>query len=465
LLTIFVKTKILDQNLLIQELIKQNCSLKKEVAILRKENAELKRLLAKYVTPKNSNNSSIPPSKDENRPKRKSLREKTGRKPGGQKGRKGNMLKMVKSPDQIDQHIPDYCNACGRKLDDVVPEYVGKRQVFDIPEIKIKVTEHQVFKKRCSCGHETICEYPDGVKAPVSYGNNIESLIAYLHARQYLPFKRMQEFFNDVFHLSISEGGIHYLLNKFVRKAQPAYDMIKQKLLINNNLPVGSDETGVKVCGNKHWAWTWQNDEATFITITDNRAQRSIEQTFKNGFKNAVLVHDCWKSHFNTNALSHQICIVHLLRDLNYLSERYNHKWSSVCKNLFKAALDLKKNMKDDDYILDNPKRTYIEKRMDVLLKYNIPDGCKELITFQKRLKKYREYLLTFLYRPKVPPDNNASERAIRNIKVKQKISGQFRSTDGAARFAILRSVTDTVLKNGMNVLGALNLIANFGTD
>lgn len=191
---LLTKAKILDQNLLIQELIKQNSSLQKEVAILRKENTELKKLLAKYVTRKNSNNSSIPPSKDENRPRRKSLREKTGRKPGGQKGRKGNTLKMVKSPDQTEKHIPGYCNVCGKKLNNITPEYAGKRQVFDIPEIKIKVIEHQVFKKRCSCGHETICEYPDGVKAPVSYGNNIESLIAYLHARQYLPFKRMQEF-------------------------------------------------------------------------------------------------------------------------------------------------------------------------------------------------------------------------------------------------------------------------------
>jgi transposase len=463
---LLTKAKILDQNSFIQELIKQNGNLKKEVAILRKENTELKKLLAKYVTPKNSNNSSIPPSKDENRPKRKSLREKTGRKPGGQKGRKGNTLKMVKTPDQTEKHIPGYCNVCGKNLDDVTPEYAGKRQVFDIPEIKIKVTEHQVFKKRCSCGHETICEYPDGVKAPVSYGNNIESLIAYLHARQYLPFKRMQEFFNDVFHLPISEGGIHYLLDRIVKKAQPAYEMIKQKISSKNiNYVIGSDETGVKVAGNKHWAWTWQNDEATFITITDNRAQSSIDNTFKNGFKNAVLVHDCWKSHFNTNALSHQICMVHLLRDLNYLTERYNHKWSNVCKNLFKAALDLKKNMKDNDYVLDNSERTYIEKRMDVLLNYNIPDNYKELIAFKKRLIKYRNYLFTFLYHPKVPPDNNASERAIRNIKVKQKISGQFKSPDGAYAFSVLRSITDTCIKNGQKILPSLNMIANLHTD
>ena len=97
--------------------------------------------------------------------------------------------------------------------------------------------------------------------------------------------------------------------------------------------------------GAKHWAWVWQNDAATFITITDNKAQRSITENFEKGFENAVLVHDCWRSHFNTNALSHQICIAHLLRELNYLSEKHNHKWSKVCKTLLITALDLKRKM------------------------------------------------------------------------------------------------------------------------
>src|SRR5690554_8201962 len=120
-----------------------------EVNELKAENKELKRRLAKYETPKNSSNSSIPPSKDENRPQRRSLREQTGRKPGGQKGRKGNTLKMAEVPGTIEQHIPDYCNCCGADVSAIPHEFVGKRQVFDIPEIKVHVTEHQVFKKRC----------------------------------------------------------------------------------------------------------------------------------------------------------------------------------------------------------------------------------------------------------------------------------------------------------------------------
>ncbi len=455
----------MQKNPTFDQLMQLVIELKIEVEKLRVENAELKVRLAKYENPKNSRNSSIPPSKDENRPKRKSLREKTGRKQGGQKGRKGKTLKMVETPDIIEKHIPDYCNSCGNNISDINYEFVGKRQVIDIPKINFKVTEHQIFKKKCSCGTEITGDFPAQANAPVSYGNNIESLIAYFHTRQYIPFKRMQEIFKDVFNVPISQGGINYLLKKIVRKAIPAYNLIKNKLKTNTKTAVGADETGVKVNGEKHWAWTWQTEDATFISITDNRGQRSITQNFPEGFKNSVLVHDCWRSHFNTNALTHQICIAHLLRDLNYLTERYKHKWSKVCKILLKTSLGLKNKMTKNDYYIHNSQRINIENRLKILLNYPLEGKGKELISFQNRLKKYNEYILTFLYYPKVPPDNNASERAIRNIKVKQKVSGLFRSTDGAFDFAVLRSVTDTVIKNKLSVLDSLKFIANLHTE
>ncbi len=436
-----------------------------EVNELKAENKELKRRLAKYETPKNSSNSSIPPSKDENRPQRRSLREKTGRKPGGQRGRKGNTLKMVPIPDIIKKHTSDYCNCCGRDISEVAAEFAGKRQVIDIPEIKPKVTEHQVFKKTCKCGHQNLADYPDRVKASVSYGENIESLIGYFHTRQYIPFKRMQEIFNDVFHVPISEGGIHYLLNKLVKKALPAYELIKERLLQETSLAIGSDETGVKINGKNHWAWTWQNMKATYISITDNRGIKSIKENFKNGFEQNVLVHDCWRSHFNTPALTHQICIAHLLRDLNYLTERYEHSWSKTCKSIFLSALNLKNEMSEVEHYTSNSERTNLENRLDEILKHQLPTDNKEMIAFQNRLIKYREFLFTFLYRPKVPPDNNASERAIRNIKVKQKISGQFKTLEGGFAFAVLRSVIDTTIKNRQNVVNSLKVISNLQTD
>lgn len=462
----------MNNDIFIQELIfridvltKQVNRLESEVTALRKENNVLKERLAKHETPKNSNNSSVPPSKDENRPMRKSLREKTGRKPGGQEGRKGTTLKMVENPNNVITHQPNYCKNCGKDISTSSAVFVGKRQVIDIPPIKLIVTEHQVFEKTCSCGCTTTSSFPIEANAPVSYGNNIESLVGYFHSRQYLPFKRMQEMFNDVFHIPISEGGLHYLLDKLVRKAEFSYELIRKRLVSKTGQSIGSDETGVKVGGKKHWAWTWQNEEATFITITDNRGNRSIEDNFEKGFVGSILVHDCWRSHFNTPAMAHQICIAHLLRDTNYLTERYKHNWSEKIKDLLKESIELKSTMTAADYYGQPPERLKIIEKFQLLLAQEIPIQHKELVTFQKRLIRYQNFVFTFLYNQKVPPDNNASERAIRNIKVKQKVSGQFGSIEGAFRFAVLRSVTDTVLKNKQNVIGALKLIANFSTD
>lgn len=433
------------------------------VEVLLKRVDELEQEVNRLRNKKNSGNSSIPPSKDENRPKRKSLREKSGLKPGGQQGRKGNTLKTVQAPDIIKDHYPEFCTCCGNNLADKASSFVGKRQVYDIPPIRIKVTEHRVFERTCTCGNISKASWPQEASAPVCYGSNIMSLIGYFHTRQFIPFKRMREIFSDIFHAPISQGGIQYLLEKLAVKAAPAYQIIKDKVQQTRNA-VGSDETGIKVNGDKHWGWTWQTPDATFITITNNRGQRSIDETFENGFQNAVLVHDCWASHFNTNALTHQICIAHLLRDLNYLNELHNHKWSKVIKLLLQKAIRLKKQMSKEQYLTHNPERNQIEKWLGLLLNYDLPKDKKELVTFQKRLLKHKEFVLTFLFRHEVPYDNNASERAIRNIKVKQKVSGQFRSENGASCFAILRSITDSAIKNGQHVLNALLVIANMQT-
>lgn len=429
--------------------------LKKENNALRKEVKGLTTKLKRYEHPKNSNNSSIPPSQDMNRPTRKSLRKSSGLKPGGQKGRAGKTLKQVEHPDVIKECVSNYCKCCGEDLSTTTPVIFGKRQVLDIPKVEIKVTEYHQIKKVCHCGASNLGQYPSEANAPVSYGNNIEGLIAYLSTRHYIPFERLRELLVDVFGAHISTGGIYALLQKAAQKALPAYNAIKSRIT-EGSLAVGSDETGVKVDGSKHWAWTWQNEEATFISITDNRGFKSVEENFENGFEKAVLVHDCWASHFKTKALSHQVCLAHLLRDLNYLTEKYKHKWSKLCKTIFQSALDLKRQMKTSDYLKLPPQIIALEKCLDKLLQYTLPDDNEETITFQKRLIKYRHYIFTFLHREEVPADNNGSERAVRNIKVKQKVSGQFKSDQGADAFAILRSVIDTTVKNDGNVMEVL---------
>ena len=435
--------------------------LEKENKQLKHDNAILKDKLAKYENPKNSNNSSVPPSKDENRPfKSKSLRRKTGRKPGGQEGHEGTTLEMVSDPDEIIDHVPEYCECCGKDIGTIPGEFVERKQVIDLPPIKPVVTEHRVYMKTCTCGHITMSSFPDGLQAPVSYGPMIESLTGYFHSRQYIPFLRMQELFRDIFSVPISEGGIHCLLDRLSTKALPLYHRIRD--MVMKSPVVGTDETGGRLNGKKIWIWAWQNDRLTWLHGTNNRGYKTIEENFPKGFKDTVLVHDCWKSHFQTDVQTHQLCTAHLLRELNYLDERYDHRWTCSFRKIILDGIELKKKLDPGDYYRPVRERTDLENKLKELLTCRLDVKLKELVSFQKRMLKYKDYILTFLYHPKVPPDNNGSERAIRNVKVKLKVSGQFKSWKGVENFLILRSITDTILKNKMNVLNALNLIANF---
>ena len=439
---------------------------KKRIAELETKVIQLESLIEKLLDKiedlthrKNSLNSSVSPSKDENRPlKNQSLRTKSSKKTGGQPGHEGTTLKMVENPDQIINHKPDFCNCCGNDLSDKPEELLLKRQVVDIRVILPKYIEHRIFKKTCSCGHQNKSVFPENVKTTISYGANVQATIAYMHTRQYLPFERMSEYFKDVCNLPISQGTICNLLDGFALKAQPAYDLIAQK--VSNEKVVGADQTGIRVNGKNGWFWTWQSKFATFVVFSKNRGTATIDTNFSQGFHDAVLVHDCWASHFKTQCKTHQLCIAHLLRELIFLEQRFESNWATNFKRTLYEALELKKNL--DQELYNNPilERDKIRIALDALLENPLPENQKKLRAFHKRMIKHKEYILTFLHHFHVPPDNNASERAIRNVKVKQKVSGQFKTENGAQIYAVIRSVTDTCIKNGQNILDAFKTIA-----
>lgn len=421
---------------------------------LRKENSTLKKRLAKYETPKNSKNSSKPPSSDYPKIARtNSLRKKTGRKPGGQKGRTGNTLEIVSTPDFITEYHANYCTCCGEDLSVIEGEYAGARQVIDIPPIKPVVTEHRIYSKQCRCGHLNQGSYPSEVKAPVSYGGGVQSLIGYMSARQYIPYERLQEFLNTVMGLNISIGGINHLTGKLVKKAESYYEQIRTKVL--SSKVVGADETGVNINGKLNWAWVFQTPALTFLSIHAKRGFAAIEEIMPEGFNNNILLSDCWKSYFKTDAKDHQLCTAHLLRELEYFVQRYpTDNWASQMRTLIKDALLLYKECD-----LDQERNFKIWIKYHALLEQEIHEECEEVITFQNRLIRYKPYLFNFLSDHDIPPDNNASERAVRNFKVKQKVSGFFKSKEGADSYAILRSVIDTAIKNEQNPLSVLRAI------
>jgi len=434
--------------------------LEAEIVMLKLQVKFLISEIEKLKHPKNSNNSSLPPSKDDNRiNKSRSLRTSSGKNVGGQQGHEGNTLTMTDTPDEIIEHKPHYCNHCGKDLTGIISKEAMRRQVVDIPPIIPQYIEHRIFSCECSCGHITESSFPIGVNAPISYGSNIESVIAYLHTRQYLPFDRMREYFSDVCNLSISTGAISDILKRFSEKSLSSYEVIAGK--VKNSFVIGGDETGAKVNGKRGWFWTWQSKMATFITFSNNRGKNTIDGCFPDGFPKSIFVHDCWKSHFDTIATRHQLCTSHLLRELKYFEERYKSLWATKFKQLLLDALKLKESLAPTDYLQPISKRVDFENSLGRLLVSVIPENMKEVITFQKRMIKYRNYIFTFLYFQDVPPDNNASERAIRNIKVKQKVSGQFKTANGAQTYAIIRSITDTCIKNKQNILAAFKTIAN----
>jgi hypothetical protein len=322
----------------------------------------------------------------------------------------------------------------------------------------IIVSEHQIYSKQCSYGHVTQSEFPLEVRSPVCYGSTIQSLTGYFHARQYIPYERMQELYRDIFGLQISSGSLANMVQNLAKKASGVYETIRQR--VAESKVVGADETGCRVKGKNAWAWVYQTPTATYIHPNKSRGKAVIEHLFPEGFPKSILVHDCWTSYFGVKSKGHQICIAHLLRELKYLDKLYpKQQWSKNLTSLLCRALELKKNMLPTDYLQPIKRRTELEEQLKTMLEQEINPKYTKLVIFKRRIVRYSGYLFSFLYHWEVPPDNNASERAVRTFKVKQKVSGLFRSEEGAKSFAVIRSVIDTTIKNTKNVMEALALI------
>ncbi|HRO07907.1 MAG TPA: IS66 family transposase [Saprospiraceae bacterium] len=428
--------------------------MKEELRLRDAKIVELNAIIAGMSHKKGSHNSSMPPSSDIGR-KPISLREKSDKKTGGQKGHEGTTLKFSATPHEVIKHISSYCPDCGQPYTDE-PILREKRQVVDIPPIELHYTEHVVYERKCKCGKCSVSDFPQGVNSPISYGSVIESLCGYFSCRKYISISRIREIFTDVFKIPMSEGTIVNKINTFAAKCMPLYEIIRQR--VQDSTCIGTDETGCRVNGQLFWMWTWQTKLLTYIAASSNRGNETITKHFKGGFKKGILVHDCWKPQMNTQAMGHQICLVHLLRELKYFIEKRS-KWAYDLSQLFHKSIRLKRK------ILENADKNYdlqieqIQKTQDALLKIMTEIKDKKLLAIAKRVNKYRSFLFTFLKNKEVPPDNNASEQAIRNVKVKLKVSGLFRTEQGASQYAIIRSVIDTALKNKANVLNVLSLV------
>ena len=431
----------------------------REILLLKRENNLLQEKLSEYEKPvKDSHNSSIAPSQEPipSRAVRRtvSLRKKSELKSGGQPGHVGTTLMQVSTPDHIIEHTPDYCQQCGRSLSDELPDSLGVRQVVDLPEIKPVIYEHRIHGKQCSCGCYNKATFPDEARAPMSYGPNIRAVISYLHTVQCIPYERLSETLRECFNVKLSQGTVDNILVSMQNSSDEIYEQIRHR--ITQSAVVGADETGANVKSKLQWIWGFQTDKLTYMFHDSSRGKKAIDKYFPQGLPDSTLVTDRYSAYFNCIVKEHQICLAHLLRDLTYLSELdKNQDWSSRLKELFQEAIHIRKTM---DW--DSIPRKDLFKRLDDLLNFPLHTLHKDFGRLQRSLLKHRNSIFRFLSNPDIPYDNNASERAIRLFKIKQKISGGFRSEKGADIFTQLLSIADTSKKNGQSRLNALKLIA-----
>lgn len=432
---------------------------KKEYESLKALVLQLQEEIRLLKNGKKSGTSHTSPSHDIGRSNAISLREKTGRKPGGQHGHEGTTLQIRATPDKVLEYKSNFCQACSNPLETSASELVESKQEIVIPPIQSICVEHRSFATHCNCcGHINQGVLPSHLKAPIQYGTSVSATIAYLFAYQFIPYNRIKKAMNDLFNISLSEGTIDNLLEKVTANAIPTYNTIQARIMESD--VVGGDETGTKINAKKSWFHVWQNGRLTYIVAAATRGYQTAKSYFEEGFSKAVYVSDCWSAQLKTPAKKHQLCLAHLLRELTNFEDALKCQWSVKLKALFKNAIQVKQNLQADDYKNEPQSVVELKNELQKLLEVEAVSFHPKAKAFVNRLVKNKESIFTFLQYDNVPYDNNGSERAIRNVKVKNKVSGSFRSMQGATRFAILRSVIDTTLKNNKDVFAAIELIA-----
>lgn len=438
---------------------------------------ELSQELAKFKdqAAKNSQNSSKPPSTDGlAKPEPKSLRKPSGKKSGGQKGHKGHHLQAIAEPHFIEYHTITHCQCCAASLD-AQTEGFEERQVFDIPPTSLKVTAHRAEKKRCRCGHLNIAAFPSEVTASVQYGSRIKAMAVYLNQYQLIPYARVEEILESFYGVSLCEGSLY---NFNLQAYQALEEPVKQIKTAIATLPVvHSDETGIRIEGHLHWLHSLSNERLTFYEYHKKRGSQGIEAIDVLPHFKGILVHDHQKFYFRYTACLHSLCNAHHLRELVFLHERHQLAWASGmirllvlmkrCTDRAKArgqnalspkllalllrryALLLAEGFQQDESLNLKELSLAIPKKRGRVKQ----SKAKNLLD---RLKHYQTETLRFLTDFSVPFDNNQAERDIRMAKLKQKISGTFRSCDGAKMFFRIRSYLSSAKKQGHNILEAL---------
>lgn len=445
------------------------------VSELEGEVAELKRQLAQ-----NSRNSSRPPSSDglSKPPVKKSLRRPSGRKPGGQPGHGGGTLAAVADPDEVVWHSPVCCAGCGASLDGAPVEGCERRQVFDLPEIRLRVVEHAAERCRCGCGQLTAASFPAGVLAPTQYGPGVRALAIYLIARQHLPYQRTAELFADWLGAPVSTGTLASIIAKGADDLQGFLDEVHRQLI---SAPVAHfDETGARVQGRLRWLFSASTDRLTLYSLHDKRGFDGLDHAGVLPAFTGVAVHDGFKPYRRYSNTQHALCNVHHLRELVGIIEpdpndpkiAWAVRMDRLLRDLHAAVTHAR--AADQERLNPDELAAYRAAYAQIIAEGNqrdpprtIPTGKRGVIrqtparNLLTRLDRDREDVLRFAHDLRVPFDNNLAERDIRMVKLQQKISGCWRTSSGADHFLALRAYLSTARKQGRHTIDVLTRLAN----
>lgn len=420
---------------------------------------------------KNSHNSSKPPSSDGlKKTKTRSLRQKGKHPLGGQPGHKGNTLKKVANPDHIEPHLVECCPHCQADLSETKVTGYEKRQVFDIPPIRLEVTEHHAEIKQCpGCGQQVKGEFPIGVTQPTQYGPRLKAQASYLNQYHFIPLARTGELLTDFYGQSPSEAVILQANDLLADNIQPSLASIKQQLI--QAAVAHFDESGLRVEKELHWLHVASTPELTHYHAHRRRGQEGMEVGGILPAFRGKGVHDHLPAYLQFDNSQHCFCNAHHLRELQFVTEQYQQSWAT---DLAQLLLEIKAEVATTPapaMSLPLDRLAYYEAEYDKLIDKGLaayPPPANPLPkkrgrpkqpppkNLLDRLHKHKSGVLAFMYDFAVPFDNNLAERDVRMIKVKQKVSGAFRTKYGADTFCAVRSYISTARKQGLNAIDAL---------
>ncbi|MBI3151245.1 MAG: IS66 family transposase [Chloroflexi bacterium] len=420
---------------------------------------------------KNSSNSSKPPSSDGlKKPKSRSLRQKGQHPLGGQPGHQGNTLKMVAEPDHVVLHDVGHCPHCQCDLAAIAAVGYERRQVFDIPPIRLEVTEHQVAVKPCpACGQGVKGEFPPGVTQATQYGPRLKVQASYLNIYHFIPLARLDELLTDLYGQSPTEAVLIQTNDLLAAHVKPSLAVSKQQLV---SAPVAHfDESGLRVENKLQWLHVVSTPELTHYHVHAKRGQEGMTAGGILPEFRGKAVHDHFASYLQFDNSQHCFCNVHHLRELQFVAEQYQQSWASDMTHLLLSIKAEVAATPAPAMSLPADRLAHYEAEYDKLMAEgraanppptNPPPkkrGRRKQTPPQNlldRLRKHKSGVLAFMYDFAVPFDNNLAERDVRMVKVKQKVSGAFRTKNGADTFCALRSYISTARKQGQNVMDAL---------